>query len=91
VQLWKQGHAEAKVYRQIGDGRLGVKIDGKLHTVWRSEVKNYCDDYFWSALQLWYRWRLFGSLPFVGNRGWAEEQARIIHIIEAVEEGYAGS
>jgi hypothetical protein len=33
---------------------------------------------------------MFGSLPYGGHK-WAEEQARIIQIIEAVEKGYADS
>lgn len=86
MQLWKKGHANTTVHRQIGDGRLGVTVEGKFQTVWRSEVRGYCDEYFWSAMDLWNKWKVFGTLPFA--RTWGDEQARIIALLETIEVAY---
>lgn len=51
--------------------------------MWRSEVNEYLDPWFWSAFDLWYRWKVFGSFPFGG--GWAEQPAHMVEIIEAAE------
>ncbi|ADK81118.1 hypothetical protein [Sediminispirochaeta smaragdinae] len=81
-----RGQSTQKVRREIGDGKLGVVVDGKLVTILRSEVNEYLDDWFWSAFSLWYRYKLFGALPFSG--GWAELPAFIIEIIETAEAAY---
>ena len=86
MSLWSQGHANAKVRKQIGDGRLGAVVDGKLVTVWRSSVGDWCDDYFFSCLDLWWRWKTFGSLPFSG--GWAEQPSHLTEIIETAEAAH---
>ncbi|ADK81602.1 hypothetical protein [Sediminispirochaeta smaragdinae] len=81
-----KGQSSQKVRREIGDGRLGVVVDGRLVTILRSEVNEYLDDWFWSAFGLWYRYKLFGALPFSG--GWAELPAFIVEIIETAEGAY---
>ena len=56
----------------------------------RSEVNAYLDDGFWSALDLWWRWRTFGNQwPLSG--GWAEQPAHIVEVIETAEAAYRGS
>lgn len=71
----------------MGDGRLPVVIGGRLERVMRSEVPEYCDERFYSALDIWYRWRMFGNaLPFAG--GWAEQPAHIVTVIETLEAAY---
>lgn len=58
-------------------------MNGKLVTIMRSEVNAYLDDWFWSAFDVWYRWKMFGCLPFSG--GWAEQPAHLITVIEVAE------
>lgn len=57
---------------------------GRLETVWRSEVAEWCDDWLMSVIDLWWRWDAFNGLPFAG--GWAEQPA---HIMEAIETAHA--
>lgn len=61
-------------------------INGRLETIWRSEVNDYLDAWFWSAFDVWHRWKLFGCLPFAG--GWAEQPAHLVQIIESAEAAY---
>ena len=89
MQLWAKGQSVQSVRREIGDGRLGVTIDGRLTTIKRSEVNEYLDDWFWSALDVWYRWRTFGGLPFSG--GWAEQPAHLVYVIEIADAAYKGN
>lgn len=70
----------------IGDGRLPIVYDGKLLELWRSEVGDYCDEYFWTGLDLWSKWRTFGGMPFGG--GWAEQPAHIVDMISTIERAY---
>lgn len=58
-------------------------MNGKLVTIMRSEVNEYLDDWFWSSFDVWYRWKMFGCLPFGG--GWAEQPAHLIRVIEVAE------
>ena len=88
MQLWHQGHTRAKVRQQIGDGRLNVTYQGKLVRVLRSEVARWADEWFWSVLDLWWRWRTLQSLPFSG--GWAEQPAHMVEAIESAEAAYKG-
>jgi len=86
--LWAQGNTDPKIYRQLGDGRLNVTYQGRLVKVMRSEVGDWVDGWFWSALDVWWRWRMFGGLPFSG--GWAEQPAHIVEAIETAEVAYKG-
>lgn len=86
MQLWVQGKTDIEVSRQVGDGRLMVVLGGRLETVWKSEVSEYCDEHFWSVQSVWYRWRLLGAMPFAG--GWAEIPAHITEAIEVAEIAY---
>lgn len=86
VQLWAQGNTDPKVYQMVGDGRLHVTYQGRLVRVLRSEVGQWVDDWFWSVLDLWWRWKTFGALPFSG--GWAEQPAHMIEAIETAEAAY---
>jgi hypothetical protein len=58
-------------------------------TIRRSEVNEYLDDWFWSAFDVWYRWRMFNGLPFSG--GWAEQPAHLVDIIETAEAAHKGA
>lgn len=86
MQLWLDGKAHIRVRKEIGDGRLKAIWQGKLITVWKSEVAEWCDDWFFSCLDLWYRWKMFGCLPFTG--GWAEQPAHLVEIIETLQTAY---
>lgn len=86
VQIWKQGKAGVRIRPEIGDGRLKAMWRGKLHPVKKSEVKDLCDAWFFSALDVWHRWKTFGALPFGG--GWAEQPAHLVEVIEHAESGY---
>lgn len=88
MQLWKKGHATARVKREIGDGLLPVVIAGKLKPVKRSEVGQYCDEQFWDVLGIWHRWKRFG-FPWTG--GWAEQPAYLVDLIDMVEDAINGS
>ena len=35
------------------------------------------------AIDLWWRWKTFGSLPFAG--GWADQPAYIVDVLEVAE------
>lgn len=86
MQLWRQGNANIKVRPEVGDGRLKVLLNGRLEKVFKSQVKDICDQWFYSCLDLWYRWRTFNSLPFA--LGWAEHPNHFIEIIETAESAY---
>ena len=58
-------------------------IGGKLEPVWKSDVANICDDWFWSVFGLWHRWKTLGAGPFGG--GWAEWPAHIVEALEVAE------
>lgn len=45
----------------------------------RSKIPEYFDEYYFSALTIWNRYKRFG-FPFDG--GWAEQPAHIIEVIE---------
>lgn len=81
-----QGHTSSRIRAEIGDGRVGAVVDGKLITVWRSELGEWLDDWFWSCLDLWWRWKTLGSLPFSG--GWAEQPGHLTEIIETAEAAH---
>lgn len=89
MALWAKGQAVQVVRREIGDGRVGVLVHGKLKTLWRSEINAYLDDWFWSAFDVWYRWKTFGGLPFTG--GWAEQPAHLLMVIEEAEAAFKGA
>lgn len=57
--------------------------------MWRSEVDEYLDSHFWSALDLWWRWKVLGGYPFSG--GWAEQPAYVVEVIETAEAAYRGA
>jgi len=59
-----------------------VVVAGRLERVYRSEVGNYLDDWFWSCFEIWAKYRRFG-FPFSG--GYAEQHAHLIELIEAAE------
>lgn len=86
MQLWLDGKANIEVKPEIGDGRLKATYQGSLVTIWKSEVKDWCDEYFFSCLDLWWRWRTFESLPFSG--GWAENPAFVVSVLETMEAAY---
>ena len=75
-----------RIRPEIGDGRLKVVVNGKLVPVRKSEVQRWCDEWFWSALELWSNWRTLGCMPFAG--GWAEQPAHLVEVIMAVEGAY---
>lgn len=89
MTLWAQGQAKQTVRPEIGDGRVGVTVGGELVTMWRSEVADYLDAWFWSAFEVWWRWRVFGALPFAG--GWAEQPAHLVVVIEEAETAFKGA
>ena len=84
--LWLQGQTDPKVYEQIGDGRLSATYQGKLVPVRRSQAREWADDWFFSCLDLWWRWRTFSALPFAG--GWADQPAHMVEIIETAEAAF---
>ena len=84
--MWAKGLASVGVRREIGDGLVGVEVDGRLVTMWRSEVREYLDEQFWSVLDLWWRWKVLGGFPFTG--GWAEQPAHLMEAIELAEAAH---
>ena len=86
MALWLQGNTNPKLHAMLGDGRMQATYQGKLVTVWRSEAKQWADEWFFSCLDLWWRWRTFGALPFAG--GWAEQPAHMVEIIETAEAAF---
>lgn len=86
MSLWAKGQAHQVVRPEIGDGKIGAVVHGRLETMRRSEVNEYLDVWFWSVLDLWWRWRMFQALPFSG--GWAEQPAHLIAAIEEAESAY---
>jgi hypothetical protein len=70
----------------IGDGMLPIVYEGKLLDIRRSQVDEYCDDEFWSGLDLWSKWRVFEGMPFAG--GWAEQPAHIVDMIGTIERAF---
>ena len=86
MQIWGQGKHNETVRKEIGDGRLHVEDGGKLVTLWRSQIQDVCDEAYYAVLDLWWRWRTFGGLPFAG--GWAEQPAHIMCAIETAENGW---
>lgn len=84
--LWAQGNTDPQIYKQLGDGRLNVTYQGRLVKVMRSEAREWADDWFFSCLDLWWRWRTFGGLPFAG--GWADQPSHMVEIIETAEAAW---
>ena len=55
--------------------------DGKEVDIFikRKDIKTYLDEYFWSALHVYFRTENMQCLPFFG--GWAEQPAEIVSVI----------
>jgi hypothetical protein len=86
MQLWLQGYTGANVSRYTGDGRLHIVYQGRLIKVMRSEIDSYLDDWAWSVIDLWHRWKMFVMFPFAG--GWADQPAHMVEAIETAEAAY---
>jgi hypothetical protein len=63
-----------------------VKVGGEDVFLRRSEVGQWCDEWFWSAFDVWWRWKIHGTYPFGG--GWAEIPAQITEVIDVMESAY---
>ena len=55
--------------------------DGKEVEIFikRKEIKTYLDEYFWSALNIYFMTENMQTLPFSG--GWAEQPSEIVTVI----------
>ena len=53
--------------------------DEKEIFIKRKEIKTYLDEYFWSALNIYYITENMQTLPFSG--GWAEQPYEIVTVI----------
>lgn len=53
--------------------------EGKEIFIKRSEIKGYLDEYFWSALNIYFMTENMSCLPFSG--GWAEQPEEITTVI----------
>lgn len=55
----------------------------KRRFIRRGDIIDYFDELFFSGVQLWKTWKLFG-LPQGG--GWLSERPRVVQVITIVEE-----